>query len=131
MKIKKVVSNTHKYYLDNFYTIRTRHIVDSIDYHLIPSPGVNIDHVKVNDAWIRIYNPHIIIDDHTIKLISSEKDKEQVILIDDYDIGGGLAEISIVVDDVGVENPYVIIWLNSWVPLLNDIKELSTIHVIS
>lgn len=130
MKIKKVVSNTHKYYLDNF-TVRTRHIVDSIDYHLIPSPDVNIDHVKVNDAWIRIYNPHIIIDDHTIKLISNEKDEEQVILIDDYDIGGGLAEVSITVDDVSVENPYVIIWLNSWVPLLNDIKELSTIHVIS
>lgn len=130
MKIKKVVSNMHNYYLDNF-TIRTRHIVDSIDYRLIPSPDVNIDHVKVNDAWIRIYNPHIIIDDHNIKLISSEKDEEQVILIDDYDIGGGLAEVSITVDDVGVENPYVIIWLNSWVPLLNDIKELSTIHVIS
>lgn len=130
MKIKKVVSNMHNYYIDNF-TTKTIHIVDSINYHLVASPGVNIDHVKINDAWIQINNPDIIIDDHNIKLISNEKDKEQIILIDDYDIGGGLAEVSVRVDDVGIENPYVIIWLNNWVPLLNDNKTLSTIHVVS
>lgn len=112
MRIRKILGPG-----DRYYNI----IKKNSTFHLKPHHDIQIDHIKINDAWIKVYNPDIIIDESSVKIIYYELNQERVIVIDNLGIGGNtLAEVSISVEDVRVENPYIVIWIYDWTPLLND-----------
>lgn len=112
MKIKKILGPSKEYY---------ECTKNNSTFHLKPHQDIQIDHIKINNAWIKVYNPDIIIDESSVKIIYYELNQERVIVIDNLGIGGNtLAEVSISVEDVRVENPYIVIWIYDWTPLLND-----------